>query len=276
MADQPQGAQTPAIVGSAQLTIPKPGELFKVATDVAGVCKAIVVKTAMEIQGKKYVKVEGWEAIAAAHGCHPGSGNVRRVYDEGELIGFAADGYVRNSAGAIIGTAEGYVGLDEKRWKDADEYACRAMAQTRAVSRACRAVFAHVLVLMNENLETVPAEEVNEHGDPEGWKPGQEGAIKDWRDVVIHFGKNRGKALGEVKPGTLRWYQNVDGEGWQGPKPNPRTGKISDDDARFAHAIELSKKFPEGGGDPQTAEQPELVRDEVPAGAKQASGTVRN
>ena len=34
------------------------------------------------------------------------------------------------------------------------------MAQTRAISRACRSAFAHVVVMMNAGLSTTPAEEV--------------------------------------------------------------------------------------------------------------------
>lgn len=78
------------------------------------------------------------------------------------------------SDGAVIAEAEGFVGEDEPTWfggtvtaygktkvlpKRAD-YAIRAMAQTRAISRACRSAFAHVVVMMNAGLSTTPAEEV--------------------------------------------------------------------------------------------------------------------
>jgi hypothetical protein len=38
------------------------------------------------------------------------------------------------------------------------------MVQTRAISRACRSAFAHVVVLIDGNLSTTPAEEVPEGG----------------------------------------------------------------------------------------------------------------
>jgi hypothetical protein len=38
------------------------------------------------------------------------------------------------------------------------------MAQTRAISRACRSAFAHVVVMMNAGLSTTPAEEVPMEG----------------------------------------------------------------------------------------------------------------
>lgn len=142
-------------------------DAFRASTDAAGLCKAIVVETAMAIQGRKYVKVEGWQAIAIAHGCTGSARDVERV--EG---GVRAIGEVRRmSDGQVIAEAEGFVGEDESTWfggvdkwgktlpKRAD-YAIRAMAQTRAISRACRSAFAHVVVMMNAGLSTTPAEEV--------------------------------------------------------------------------------------------------------------------
>jgi len=135
-------------------------EMMRRATDVAGVCRDIVLKTACNIQGKKYIKAEGWMSIATAHGCIAGSRNVQKV--EG---GWTAIGEIRRiSDGALLSTAEGFVGTGEKRWSKADEYACRAMAQTRAISRACRAAFAHVVILMDAGLSTTPYEEVPEGG----------------------------------------------------------------------------------------------------------------
>ena len=142
-------------------------DMMRRATDVAGVCKEIVLKTACNIQGKKYIKCEGWMSIATAHGCIAGSRDVKKV--EG---GYTAIGEIRRiSDGAILSTAEGFVGTAEKRWGKADEYACRAMAQTRAISRACRAAFAHVVVLMDAGLSTTPFEEVPEGGFNDAGSP---------------------------------------------------------------------------------------------------------
>jgi hypothetical protein len=141
------------------------------STDAAGVCREIVVATASTIQGRKFVSVEGWQAIALAHGCVAGSRDVERI--EG---GVRAIGEVRRmSDGGLIATAEGFVGEDETTWyggKDKrgkvhdkrNDYAIRAMAQTRAISRACRSAFAHVVVMMKAGLQTTPAEEVPQEG----------------------------------------------------------------------------------------------------------------
>lgn len=141
-------------------------EAYRASTDAATLCKEIVVRTAVSIQNRRYVCVEGWQALAVAHGCAAGSRDVERI--EG---GVRAIGEVRRmSDGTLIATAEGFVGEDEPTWyggvlrgktlpKRAD-YAIRAMAQTRAISRACRSAFAHVVVMMDAGLATTPAEEV--------------------------------------------------------------------------------------------------------------------
>jgi hypothetical protein len=130
------------------------------ATDVAGVCKDIVHQTAQSIGGRKYVRVEGWQAIATAHGCVASARDVERI--DG---GWRAIGEVRRmDTGATIATAEGFLGEDEPVWAKRPEYAKRAMAQTRAISRACRSAFAHVVVLIGGGLETTPAEEVPVEG----------------------------------------------------------------------------------------------------------------
>lgn len=143
---------------------------YRRSTDAAGLCGEIVKKTAKLIQKRKYVSVEGWQAIAIAHGCAASARDVERI--DG---GVRAIGEVRRmSDGQVIAVAEGFVGEDEPTWyggrsgdkvlpKRAD-YAIRAMAQTRAISRACRSAFAHVVVMIDAGLSTTPAEEVPDGG----------------------------------------------------------------------------------------------------------------
>lgn len=145
-------------------------EAYRASTDAASLCKDIVLATAMVIQDRKYVRVEGWQSIAVAHGCTASARDVERV--EG---GVRAIGEIRRiSDGQVIAEAEGFVGEDEPTWYGGEvttkwgkktlpkraDYAIRAMAQTRAISRACRSAFAHVVVMMNAGLQTTPAEEV--------------------------------------------------------------------------------------------------------------------
>ena len=129
----------------------------RAATNAAGLCRELVLKTAMKIQGRRYVQVEGWQAIANAFGCVASAKNVERV--EG---GYRATGQVvRVADGVVLAEAEGFVGDDESTWAKRPVFARRAMAQTRAMSRACRSAFAFVVTLMDAGLETTPAEEMS-------------------------------------------------------------------------------------------------------------------
>jgi hypothetical protein len=151
----------------------RPAQLMQIAGDVAAVCGDIIRKTAITIKGRQYIKVEGWQALATAHGCIASSRAVEKTD-----TGFRAIGELRRiSDGALLATAEGFVGTDElvwwggvdaddKKWPARHEYAIRAMAQTRAISRVCRSAFAHVLVLIDAELQTTPAEEMDSFDAP--------------------------------------------------------------------------------------------------------------
>lgn len=147
-----------------------PANAMALAGNAANACREIVTKTAVVIQGKKYVPVEGWQSIANVMGFFISADEAVREYDsKGELIGWKAKGLVRDRQGTIIGTGEGFVGKDETTtWANRKEFACRAMAQTRAQSRAGRAVFAFIVTMIGGGLKTTPAEEMSASDiDPE-------------------------------------------------------------------------------------------------------------
>lgn len=165
-------------------------DAYRASTEAADLCKDIVLATSVTIQRRQYVPVEGWQAIAVAHGCAASSRDVQRV--EG---GIRAVGEVRRmSDGRLISTAEGFVGEDEAVWFGGQvdnrsypkraEYAIRAMAQTRAISRACRSAFAHVVVMMNKGLATTPAEEVYD---------------AETGEILQHFGKAKIEGITKIK-----------------------------------------------------------------------------
>lgn len=224
------------------------------ATNAAGVCKAIVTKTAMSIQGRSYVKVEGWMAIANAHGCVASARDVERVAG-----GFRCIGEIRRSTdGVVIAQGEGFVGEDEATWfggvidtrngpktlPKRPDYAIRAMCQTRAISRACRTAFAHVVVLMEAGLETTPAEEMPHEGfdnapaaAPRNVLPapaarGDVSGRDSWRDVRVppFIKKYAGKTLGEMNSRDLLWWA-------QNYEPKPYNGVIQQKDLDFQAAL---------------------------------------
>ena len=138
-----------------------PAVAMRLVSDVATATRTIVEASAMNLGGRKYVRVEGWQAIAAAHGCTVSADLVEVI--EGGVRAVAS--VRRLDDGTELGRAEGFVGTDERSWQSRPMFARRAMAQTRAISRACRSAFAHVVVAMNAlgaRLETTPAEEMPE------------------------------------------------------------------------------------------------------------------
>src|SRR6516164_2135447 len=189
----------PPIPDSVALTVQHQSakELVRVSTDIASLCKDIVVASSIEIDGKKYVKVEGWMSLATAHGCVAASLDVEETAG-----GVRAIGQLRRlSDGVVLSTAEGFVGHDEPDWfggeaerwdkrqrcyvlkkiKPRAMYAIRAMAQTRAISRVCRTAFSHVVVLMKAGLETTPADEVPRGGFRDDGSPVEEEPVKEQR-----------------------------------------------------------------------------------------------
>lgn len=189
---------------------------YRRATEAAALCKEIVNKTVLTIAKRQYVRVEGWQAIATAHGCVGSARDVERV--DG---GVRAIGEVRRmSDGAVIATAEGFVGDDESTWSSRQEYAKRAMAQTRAISRACRSAFAHVVVMINEKLETTPAEEaegapgLDPIRDPSAkpHKPADTHQPEDGEVVKVDVEAAGTKDGGtEKNPWTRYWIKGTDG-----------------------------------------------------------------
>lgn len=128
---------------------------------LAHVVKEEVLKQTITIQGRRYIKVEGWGMLANAAGFIPGVSEVR---PEGD--GFVATAELRKAdTGAVLAKAEGFCGRDEPRWKNAPTYAVRSMAQTRALSKVVRSALASVVPLMGvSDLSATPAEEVPEGG----------------------------------------------------------------------------------------------------------------
>ena len=153
-------ASAVTVVDLPGTSIAKAKDRMREATDIAGVCKEIVSRTAMDLKGKRYVRCEGWMSIAAAYGCVP---SIREVIEEERGVRAIAE--LRKHDGTVLATAEGYVGLDEPTWATRAMYARRGMAQTRAVSRVCRSAFAFVVTMMDSGLETTPAEEIPAGGD---------------------------------------------------------------------------------------------------------------
>jgi hypothetical protein len=174
---------TPARVDDAQSASASGAiSLLRQATDVAHVCREIVLQTVIEIAGRRYVQVEGWIALAVVHGC---IASIKLVEDTPSGVRAVAV-LKRQSDGAELSSAEGFVGRDEPDWyggtvtrldkkartptmktytlEKRPDHAIRSMAQTRAIARTLCNGFRHVILLIDAGLATVPAEEI-QRGD---------------------------------------------------------------------------------------------------------------
>jgi len=127
---------------------------------IAELCRAIVERTGVMIGPKKHIVIEAWQSVAAAWGCTPGTEEPFRV--EGDNPGWRCKAYLkRDSDGAILSTAFGFVGDDESKWSEGPQHSREGMVQTRAMSRVIANKFRFIAVLMQiENLSTTPAEEM--------------------------------------------------------------------------------------------------------------------
>src|SRR5262245_20429358 len=85
----------------------KPKALMDRAQSVADVCRAAVLAASSNINGQRFVEVEGWETIAAAFACSP---SIKEVVEEER--GFRAVAELKRSDGTVISRAEAFCGLD--------------------------------------------------------------------------------------------------------------------------------------------------------------------
>jgi hypothetical protein len=101
-------------------------------------------KLVARIQGKEYLTAEAWQVVGGMVGVLPVV-----VWTKPNETG---DGYIarveaRTLSGQVVGAAEAECSRAEKVWKDRYPSTLRAMAQTRAVSRALRAPLGQIVAL---------------------------------------------------------------------------------------------------------------------------------
>src|SRR3990167_9538158 len=108
-----------------------PIKVVEQASAVAGALATVIDKQKLysNIQGRKYVKVEGWTLLGSMLGVFPVCVWTRPTDD-----GWEARVEARTRTGAVVGAAEAQCTRSEKTWSGRDDYALRSMAQTRATS----------------------------------------------------------------------------------------------------------------------------------------------
>lgn len=135
-----------------------PAELVASATETATHLAAVIERQKLYsmIQGRKYVKCEGWTTLAVMMGVLP-----REVSNEPLPDGkgyLATVALVRVSDGVELTRATAECGSDEPTWANRPAFARRSMAATRATGKACRLAFSWVMQL--SGYEVTPAEEM--------------------------------------------------------------------------------------------------------------------
>jgi hypothetical protein len=111
------------------------------------------------INGRRFVTSEGWTTLGGMLGVHA-IVTETRSNETGD--GIIARAEARTLAGQIVGAAEAECSRAERRWKTAEPYAIRSMAQTRAISRALGAPLGQIVVLAGyepTGAEEIPADE---------------------------------------------------------------------------------------------------------------------
>lgn len=168
----------------------EPAEQVAKATEIANVLNDVIEKQKLfsVIQGKKYVKVEGWQLCGSLTGVLPREAKVIMLAD-GSFE--ATVDLVRAVDGCIIGGASAICGIDEKRWATADKYARRSMAITRAVGKSYRNIFGWVISLAG--YETTGAEEMPAESSFDPKKP------EPQKEVEIYQGQtNKKEAINKI------------------------------------------------------------------------------
>lgn len=138
-----------------------PAESVERMTAVANALKAILTQQGLtaRISNKEHVLVEGWTTLGALVGVTPVPVWTKAIEsDTSKAFGYEARVEARTLDGRVVGAAESMCTRDENRWRNADDYAIRSMAQTRATSKALRGPLGFIVTLAG--FESTPAEEM--------------------------------------------------------------------------------------------------------------------
>ena len=148
------------VVDSAVLDIGKldPGPAFEAAAKIVQFTAARCSGPSFisNIQGKNYPKVEWWTTVGASLGMFPREESNVRLERDGETIYEATVAVYRGDQ--MITRASAVCSSRERRWGNADEYAIKSMAATRAVGKAFRIGLSFLAVMAG--LQPTSAEEI--------------------------------------------------------------------------------------------------------------------
>lgn len=154
-AQEQEVQQADISLGALQASSPK--ALVEGASAIANELAGVVKKQGLSvnIQGRAYVKVEGWTTLSTLMGVMPRE--VETTEQDGVYV--AVIELVKMNDGQVLSRASAECGAD-KPWNTRAKYARRSMAQTRATAKACRLAFSWIMSLAG--YATTPYEEVQD------------------------------------------------------------------------------------------------------------------
>lgn len=137
----------------------------------------------IEIQGKKYMKIQGWQVLGAFLGLTTEIVKTERLEN-----GWMAEAELRDKLGERVAKGYGICTRDEKGWKDKPEFALLAMAQTRAIGRALKLYSGWIVALAG--IADTPYEEVMGviEEKREDFRPATEAQVKLLKDLCQKHG----------------------------------------------------------------------------------------
>ena len=210
---------------TALMRPPSPREVIAAANEDANALSEVLEKKRLYVtlEGRKYVRCEGWTTLCALRGVMPREVSVEEhdgVFTATVELVRMKDGAVLTRASAECGAPDETDRRGEPTWAKRPRYARRSMAITRATSKAARIAFSWVLALAGE-YEVTPAEEVPDDGfsgprqaqPPPATRPAQAprqtvtDEAGDWTGKVVKV-----KEITGTKNGKAWTLYAVDGE----------------------------------------------------------------
>lgn len=189
---------------------PHPRMVIQQATEEADVLAEVIERQKLYsmIQGKKFVKCEGWVTLATLRGCLPREVGVTEM-PEGRYI--AEVELVRMSDGMVLSRSSAECGGPEDSvWTKRPPNARRSMAITRASGKVCRIAFSWVMALAG--YEVTPAEEMDDSGGqqpPRGVPAPAPSGTPIWRGKLVKAEMKHGEKNG--KQWVLHTFTGNDG-----------------------------------------------------------------
>jgi hypothetical protein len=189
-----QPGQSLVALGTLQADTPK--ALVSGATEIANALAQVirVKKLAVMIQGREYVKVDGWNLLGALLGVIAREEGVIEREDGSYL---ATVQLVRMKDDAIISRASAECGVDEfdnkgaPTWGSRPKFARRSMALTRAQGKAARLAFSWIMVLAG--YQPTPLEDMppnlprDDDADSDLVNAGQYRGKKKWSELTSDY-----------------------------------------------------------------------------------------